>query len=909
MVSGKFRNIRPGKSNHGVQKVPSISRGNNSLLISSRKHIVAGARVPKDHRGKYKPRSTTYSHIQILPAPDEAIDFKPGEEYVEDFIRNDSLQTLIEGKLLHLSTPATSPAPPSRPLTFAEATMSAGQGNAAGDSRKDENGESTLSGPMSLETLGTFRYTYKKKKKGSKWAPLNLAAVDNASEVDDSSELGDSSRAGSPNLLTFARPPTYPISVFNNHQNTTTPHKSVGGVLDDRSYLDTDPTPTQERFDLAARELDGCESDGQDTASWDNSDTQSTRDRTEAAMSQITRSFSEESAVNGADAFDSLNWDSDMAMAPAPDQSPEPVTSHPKPITYTTVGSRVDPDAVHQFTAPNRIQREGPGRRSLMTLMQTRQHHDYYQTRSTAPSVNIQSTIQYGQHASQTSGPFGYSHTATPASARSSRSGQLSHTIQLTEQEKQRLGRREGSGAPQMFSGNIVGSPNAPTHSSKFSNTTHFSDPGNPGQAAFNFDQPQEEDVSRFNSLQGHIHGLEKMQTLQRLAKFENPMQHLARSRLSEFSAAKSQSVGLSPNNPTAALEALLRGKSASATTSTTGLPKSPPKPGELNLGYQFPSPRFNSSATLQTNPLYGAYSASTQPSQDYRPTHRSTYPQPLTAGPPGHRQYHGSGKPGTSYLEQLLLNDVQASAVSTSEVIRSDPYSATAAQSRYFTSTQSTVPLEQIFTSQQNISQVDSLRLTEYAARDWTRAKDTLSVAQSSKYYPRGFPGDRSAEYVPVTYYNQRVMGQIPHDPIMLSEDERNAKKVSDLDEWFYSGQRRWGSTIIEHITELEEVRKRQSRCPYGPIGPPPKVNKDTTCTMEELYKMTPDLIAAPLLSAAFASLLAYAQDGPTSRKRLSNMAPSDEFFIDSSEKGNESFYGEDWGAPPKKTGPSSRY
>jgi hypothetical protein len=115
---------------------------------------------------------------------------------------------------------------------------------------------------------------------------------------------------------------------------------------------------------------------------------------------------------------------------------------------------------------------------------------------------------------------------------------------------------------------------------------------------------------------------------------------------------------------------------------------------------------------------------------------------------------------------------------------------------------------------------------------------------------------------------------------------------------------------TIADHMTDREEIDQRQKQCPFGPIGPPSKdLVKNTACTADELEKKIPRELAAPLLDAAFGSLLAYAETGTASRKNLSNFTPSPAWQIDESDKGNESFFGEDWGPPPKKMGRDGRY
>jgi hypothetical protein len=66
----------------------------------------------------------------------------------------------------------------------------------------------------------------------------------------------------------------------------------------------------------------------------------------------------------------------------------------------------------------------------------------------------------------------------------------------------------------------------------------------------------------------------------------------------------------------------------------------------------------------------------------------------------------------------------------------------------------------------------------------------------------------------------------------------------------------------------------------------------------------MTTADAAAPLLDAAFGSLLSYASNinAPDTGKVLSRFENSQAWHIDTSTNGNSSFYGEDWGPPPRR-------
>ena len=543
--------------------------------------VSGSRRVPKN-RTSFKPRSTSYSHINLQAAPESSDTDGGGDDSGEKFFRKDSIQLQIKQQLLYQSkiAPASSPTTPTKPLTFAEAAMSTRHLN----TMKDENGEATLFGPMSLESLGTFKYI-KKKKRPSKWAPLDLAAeTDGASEVENNSEIGQISRAVSPT--------SSPAKSTNGPQSSQQPQQQcVDFIIDDNSVLvktpqrqeqgrfegtfevdqdptpralqgpfpstttiDTDPTPRaiQGPFPPNTR-ADHVHGTGHpQPPSRDESDTSSLRDRTELAMSGLTGVLVRDEDIedlkhvkDDGDGFDSVEWDPDLDSAL--DQSPEPVAVHPiKPVTYTTVGSRVDPNIVPQFTAPNRIQREGASRRSQMPFM-NRGHHDYYSSRDQPPPLNMQNSMHYTQQLARPPIDYGNRMPGTPP---------FLGGFQATDQENQWLPGRRDEGAEQKKQW-------LAEHEREGKQEHHIREQrAHTNESTVRGLGIQEQDVgnSVFNTPISS-QGLQNMQTLQRLARFENPNQNAARIRLSEFSATKSQSTGPPLNTPTLALDALLRNK------------------------------------------------------------------------------------------------------------------------------------------------------------------------------------------------------------------------------------------------------------------------------------------------------------------------------------------------------------
>jgi hypothetical protein len=184
----------------------------------------------------------------------------------------------------------------------------------------------------------------------------------------------------------------------------------------------------------------------------------------------------------------------------------------------------------------------------------------------------------------------------------------------------------------------------------------------------------------------------------------------------------------------------------------------------------------------------------------------------------------------------------------------------------------------------------------------------DSLPPDAVAKYFPYGIPSDMTGHYRPLPEAKQKVLDRAGHE-----FGRQVADTARDLDDDFYSGQRRYATMKGEDfITELED-RQRANANPFGPIAPPKKIFPPGPAlkreiTAEEMEKMSIAEAAAPMIDAAFGSLLAYAENGPESRKYLSGFNEAPAWQIDATEKGNETMFGEDWGRPPKRFGRDSR-
>jgi hypothetical protein len=447
----------------------------------------------------------------------------------------------------------------------------------------------------------------------------------------------------------------------------------------------------------------------------------------------------------------------------------------------------------------------------------------------------------------------------------------------LTEQEREVLTITQGK-MPQVYSGNIMGNSTA---ASPYMSREQ-------DQRAFNMRELLEESaLGRPNSVQGPVQGLEKMQTLQRLAKFENPMQNLARSRLEEFSVNKIRPISLA-DNPTSALEVLLKNKENNFTVTPANFgndtmeignagPSLAPPPGTLNRGYQFPSGIVGLPSSQ--NPL--------QRISELPPPRG---PQPLTAGPPGQRQStFMPARPGLNPIHNHNWN-----------ISYSFNYGHSASNSLGYMHQEqlnpNTLPSspwnkQYLEACQPQGSQGPRPQAILPHDPDAHKTKDTLPWAAISHYYPFGGP---------VNLNFDATLASVP----LLTPEEQEIAKQKNIEDSRYSGHRLWGMTMDEHEMALLE-KKARFKNPHGPVSPPsPKESFKIVkpITPEEINNMTLAEAAAPLFNMMYKTLLEYNQDDTSySRSSLSKWVKSTEDLIDDSLEGRKSFFGEDWGAPAK--------
>lgn len=343
-----------------------------------------------------------------------------------------------------------------------------------------------LHGPRSLTSIATFRVLKNKKKKTTKHhTRRDSTAVASGSDHDTPTiaELS-SSHLQSPAKVSFSTAVSPTRSTASSTATAVhaqpsgpgpfTPSPPNKGSNTERSYsqyreyyqepeeqdFDGDPTPTQPRYDtsaLLAAFSPKAPSPPVEIYSPTASDTQSIRDRTEDAMSQLKDALGGSFPCMGHDAFDSIDWDPDLPTASGAD-SPEPVTIKPQPVTYTTVGSLVDPNAKPHFAAPNRIQREGASRQPLMTAMQRAQYDSFYQPRNPPPTpsaLSMSNSMAYTQQIAK-SPVHAQKQNLTPPQIlqRPSRMASSQQMPQLSDKEAETLSRIQNP--PRMMAGNVM---------------------------------------------------------------------------------------------------------------------------------------------------------------------------------------------------------------------------------------------------------------------------------------------------------------------------------------------------------------------------------------------------------------------------------------------------------------------
>lgn len=415
-----------------------------------------------------------------------------------------------------------------------------------------------------------------------------------------------------------------------------------------------------------------------------------TANQTITGIAERVLSVTDNQAVTGT--IEKVASVADTAMKAA-SMSPESVGPTSKPLTYTTVGSVVKGDEAPNFAPPVRIHREGANRRPIGTMISNRSTFDGHNSRPYSHAANVRST--YPQPKSQ----FEQSHHSGPPLSSSTNLKPLSSHAELVDQpltaEEEAVFKTLGIPPPRLGYANTREQAHYPTvgtssqsgpltniTNAQKQNTAYHTEESDMGPSDYQSGPPR----SRQGALAG-VNPLNKMQTVQRLAQYPNPMQEEAKNRLAEFSVARTQQTNQNESNLERALPPLVNIPPHRGDQSTIGkdliqaLERYDPK-GELDMGYRFPNPLPTQSAVIYSDESTGpwgvpsTYSISSGPSNTaqsapgyqqamaamptaYPQTHQG-YPQPLTAGPPGNRFLtpgHASVRPTRHASGQALVS------------------------------------------------------------------------------------------------------------------------------------------------------------------------------------------------------------------------------------------------------------
>ena len=812
-----------------------------------------------------------YSHINTISAPVTAPDPESYGRLTEPSFVKKSLQEEIDDSIAYGHTPPKAPSSAgTAPFSFAQAVTAslipprAPRAMTSMDSMNTQATSnfpalSSISNNSKMSTPSATEDTLKAGAVSKNEEPTKQVLSMGARRQSAEGALNASARPFQPggsapsawgnkavqtpiplfaNAASPTNDPSPPFSHQNfSQQNTAEQHtaKVIGAsyASPPRSFQIGSP-PSNQKSHKSRRYTN--ETDGSSLIHKD--DSEETKQKYETIMARLD------------DVFDAEEWDEDF-LGPV-NNSPE-LATEPQRVTYTTVGSVAKTNTVQTFSPPVRIQREGANRR--MPILPTMRAADSFYARQQSmggPGFAMPALNSYtGQHNQQQQQQQMASQTDINMSLLESLN------LNLTDQEQEVLGNFNQSPTV-MRSGNIQSPPRAPPMGSFMVENQ---------LAAQGF--AKEESYSQTSSLTGSagLAGLNKMQTLQRLAQFENPAQGFAKERLAEFTAVKMQQQ--TENDP--------------------GL-------GGQTSRFDFNDMQRRTSAgamsqyrTENDNP----FSSGRRPSHDapyqnsqYRGSVPPGYPQPLTAGPPGQRQ-------NTVSVSRLnWVNDQNS-------IHNAHP------DLPYVTRGTTDAPWFKDGFVGYNTHRSDTFR--SIPSED-SYIRDTASAVDIQQYYPAGFP---SGFHMRKT----RTMNEVEKQKNLLPKDEFKAMEKDLIAEMknnqWYGHLRRFGMTVEDHLNDFEMREK-----PHQP-GPIQRPTAEFLAARKALLtsnveKMALPDITEPLVAAAFGTLLAYSDNivRPENRKLMSKFEPSPPWQLDNTVEGRKSVMNDDWYEdPPKRFGRDRRY
>ena len=878
----------------------------------------------------------SYSHIQVVAHPDASSNIR--QEPQSPFVQNKSLQDEVYdiGEYGHNNnTPTIASYPGFTPFSFAQvaASMSGPSRSANGNSRDityDGDVEaSPTADQASLQVAGPRRCTLKvSKKKPKKWSPFDLGGPEGEPYIDDTRAAIPKADDPVPELPTSVQETSYtPIAETQQHTNKLqefSPTPSITSRERRESFFGNCntkcSTATDIAFNAAFPQLRTTPAKTPlERSIIHKEDPEDTKLRLEHIMARID------------DAFDVEEWDPDLPAGNS-DNSPEQLTAEPQKVTYTTVGSVAKTAAVPNFAPPVRIQREGSGRR--LTVVPTPRGSENYYHRNQQPGNN--SSPNYGPPTHMKNPRFAQQQYAPPSPLNMAEFEQLN----LTDLEKEVLNSMNAT---------AVGDPS----NEQGPQATSAADLPLDGAASGNFSVQkmlQEETSGPSAHLTGSstFAGLNKMQTLQRLAQFDNPAQVFAKGRLAEFKAVKmkqqSEMATSAAKNASQAHYFEHGNKTGMVQFGDTR--SDPYKNITMSYGSQYPG-QENGNPLQQGYNSFGreyqmnAYGSKAQPAAP------PGYPQPLTAGPPRQGQNYvafnrhawtsGYSQPGdnppqfqspqiekqhspwnTQHADnppqfQSRQIEKQHSPWNTQHADNQPQFQSPQIEKQHspWNNTQhadnqpqfQSPQIEKQYSPWNNTNGNFNQQARPFSSTGQSQIRDTLSLAEMSKYYPNGFGPNfqYGGDY-------KELDEDTKLSNLGLADDSLEAKqrrKAEKLDEWFYSGLSRLDMTTTDHIVELENRDK-------GIMPPVPRTNMASreSLPVNEIRDKTDSECAAPLIDNLFGTLVAYSDNvmQPTNRRIMSKFVLSPDWALDTSEEGKKSIFGDDWVAPPKRLGRDPR-
>ncbi|CAD6498944.1 BgTH12-04599 [Blumeria graminis f. sp. triticale] len=545
-------------------------------------------------------------------------------------------------------------------------------------------------------------------------------------------------------------------------------------------------------------------------------------------------------------------WNSKIASNVSLDGPPELVAPSSPPITYTTVGSLVNPRSIKRLAAPNRIQREGANRRPLMSILENQTFDSAFQSHE-SPRLKISNRISSSQQVSWSPSEIGqvfspsvsepniYDDNLKPQIATGP---SIIYNISI-EQEQDKLNLPSSGNIPLPYR-----DENAPVNL-QIKDLNNY----NINEIAFTYYEKEGSNPSEDSST--HLHGMEKMQTLQRLSKFNNPMQDLALNKLSEFSFEKRQEA----NN----INCIKISPPESYLVDTRNATRYPKISGMGSLDIQKNFSRSGKEKDLQSSIWQ---SSNTIQDED---TSLSTgeYIQPLTAGPPGPRQSNIN-------LEKRLghRQDISANKYRTMSPGMRGTFMPKQPQSYY---------------------QVNSLQNPEkyHQESDGTYGNssqnliETISWKDAARYYPYSIPYGLKKTTWPLNMNDSREKMYL------------GVQKVDGLNDWFYSGYRNF-CTKMTQVMDNKSNKDEYWRKNYEHSASSEKnlTTEKRQLLVGEVQKTPMTECAAPMIECLLRTMLEYSdRRDPQSRAVLSKYTSSPLRYIDITSKGSRSLFSENFG------------